>query len=149
MKIITNTSVGNTLDSLGITCEILEHGESLEYESILVEGFGNEHAEIFGDFSATQNTGYFIDNKMFYPGDAFTDPGKPVSILAVPVSAPWMALKEAINYVADLKPGRCFPVHDGVLSAEGIEIYHRILEKNISKEITFASLRNGGELYIM
>lgn len=30
-----------------------------------------------------QNTGYFINDKLFYPGDALTNPNKEIEILAL------------------------------------------------------------------
>jgi len=81
----------------------------------------------------SSNLGYFIDGRLWYPGDAFTNPERSVEILALPVSGPWMKLSEAIDYALLLKPKKVFPVHDGtrfgsahvlpamVLSPEGIE----------------------------
>ena len=66
------------------------------------------------------NTGYLIANKLFYPGDAFTNPNRPIEILALPVAGPWMKLAEAIDYALVLKPKICFPVHDGILKQPGI-----------------------------
>ncbi|MBI4225083.1 MAG: MBL fold metallo-hydrolase [Candidatus Sungbacteria bacterium] len=40
---------------------------------------------------------------------------KPVEILALPVTAPWMRSAEAVDYAAELKPKICIPVHDGML----------------------------------
>ena len=146
VRIITNSSVGLILADLNIAFETIEDQQSTEVQGVVIEGFGSEHAEIFGDFDAVENTGYMIDDRLFYPGDAFTDPGKPVDTLAVPAAAPWMALKEAISYVNRLQPMRCFPVHDHVLSPEGKEIHQRVFAKNISKDIIFVPLQNGGEL---
>ncbi len=112
--IVTNSAVGKLLDAEGMKYQILEHGGSTTLLDILFEGFGEHHAEIYKEFGQVENTGYFIDNALFYPGDAFTNPGKHVDILALPVAGPWMKISEAINYALELKPRIAFPVHDGI-----------------------------------
>lgn len=87
-KIITNKSVGKILFEKNIKFEILEDKQATSFESIKLEGFGTEHEEIYQQLGKVENTGYFIDDKLFYPGDAFTNPGKQVEILAFPIVAP-------------------------------------------------------------
>ena len=62
-----------------------------------------------------RGTGFFIDKRLFYPGDAFYNPGKPVGILALPVAGPWSRVRDFMKYVLEVKPKICFPVHDGML----------------------------------
>ena len=126
-KIVTNTAVGKLLDPEKIPYEVLEHGGSKTEQGILFEGFGELHQEIYENFGRVQNTGYFIENKFFYPGDAFTNPGKPVEILAVPVAGPWMKVKEAVDYVKAVKPLQTFPVHDAILNPVGLSLFHRVI----------------------
>lgn len=114
-KIITNTSVGILLNKEDITYTIIEDGQQEYLYSILIEGFGSCHEEIYKELGQVENTGYFIDNKLFYPGDAFTNPGKPVEILALPIVAPWTTFKKAMEYALEIKPTYIFPVHDGML----------------------------------
>ena len=96
--VITNTGVGKILGEAGIKYQKLEDGETGEFAGISFEAHGNEHAEIYEDHGLVQNTGYFIGQDLFYPGDSFTNPGKPVSILALPVLAPWLRIKDSIDY---------------------------------------------------
>lgn len=114
-KVVTNTAVGKLLEKEGIPYEVLEHGGSSILYDILFEGFGEHHAVIYKEMGMVQNTGFFIDNTLFYPGDAFVNPQKPISILALPVSAPWLKLSEVIEYAIALKPSRTFPVHDAIM----------------------------------
>jgi L-ascorbate metabolism protein UlaG (beta-lactamase superfamily) len=65
-----------------------------------------------------QNTGFYIDETLFYPGDSFHNPKKDITILALPVAGPWMKLEEAIEYAKLIKPKVVFPVHDGMLRQE-------------------------------
>lgn len=118
-KIITNKGVGALLENENIVYEIVEDGQEITFKDVLIEAFGKEHAVIYTTLPTIANTGYFIANKLFYPGDAFTNPGKPVDILALPVAGPWMKLSEAIDYAKEIKPNRCFPVHEGILKVPG------------------------------
>lgn len=119
VRVITNTAVGMLLEKEGIAYEIVEEGQSGAVKDIAIEGCGNTHAEIYGAFGQVQNTGYFIANTLYYPGDSFFDPGKPVDILALPVCGPWLRIKDAIDFAKMIKPRVCFPVHDGMLKHIG------------------------------
>ncbi len=79
-KVITNKSVGAILEKDDITFNIVEDGENLDANGVLIEGFGKDHALMHTSIPPIQNTGYFIANKLFYPGDAFTNPGKQVEV---------------------------------------------------------------------
>ena len=129
LKIITNRSVAKLLEPEGIAYVLVEHGQSFSIEGkVTVEGFGTKHAEILPSISPADNTGYFVDNKFFYPGDAFTIPGKPVEVLALPVAGPWLKISESIAYAENIKPKACFPVHDGNLKTAGV---HHTLPQNV------------------
>lgn len=117
--ILTNKSVGKLLKKESITFTIVEDGQSFDASGVLIEGLGKDHALMHTSISPIQNTGFFVANKLFYPGDAFTNPGKPVEILALPVAGPWMRLLEAIDYALEIKPKICFPVHEGILKSPG------------------------------
>ncbi len=118
-KAITNNSVGKILDKEGIPYELLIHGQNTSMKEVLIEGFGERHAMIYSTWAFIENTGYCIENRFFYPGDALTDPGKPVEILALPVAGPWIKISESVDYALSLKPKKCFPVHDGGLKHIG------------------------------
>jgi len=138
-KIITNKSVGILLEKDNIIFSVVEAGQNFNTNSILIEGFGKDHALMHTSICPIQNTGYFIANKFFYPGDSFTNPGKQVEILALPVAGPWMRLLEAIDYALVVNPKICFPVHEGILKSPGSThlIPPKILE---SKGIKFVVL---------
>ncbi len=108
-KIFTNQSVG----------KILENGKSVTEKGVVIEAIGNDHEHMHASIPATQNTGYFIANRFLYPGDSFVQSGREVEIPALPVAGPWMKLSEAIDYALEVKPGICFPVHDGILKSSG------------------------------
>ncbi len=120
-QVITHIGVGKILDGAGITYTSIADGETVEVRGVSVESSGSEHACIHHDLPVVQNTGFFIDKTLFYPGDSFHNPEKAVTILALPVAGPWMKLSEAIEYAKLIKPKVVFPVHDGMLR-QGIEL---------------------------
>lgn len=112
-KVITNTSVGKILDKEGVEYRNVSHGDFFDFKGVKIEGFGEKHQEIYKDFGQVENTGYFIGQKLFYPGDAFYNLEKPVDVLALPVAGPWCNIHDSIEYAIKIKPKVAFPVHDG------------------------------------
>ncbi|MBI4163568.1 MAG: MBL fold metallo-hydrolase [Candidatus Aenigmarchaeota archaeon] len=127
-KVYTNRGVGKILDKEGIKYDLLENKQSVLIDNVLIEGFGEKHAEIYPGLPTVVNTCYFIANKLFYPGDFLYNPKKPVKILALPVAGPWLKLSEAVNYAKEIKPEICFPVHDGMLKPERVGSAHTVPE---------------------
>ncbi len=123
-RIITNRGVAKILDAEGIKYELVEHGHKINVKDVLIEGYGEKHANMYKTITPVVNTGYFIANRLFYPGDAFYNPKRPVDILALPVAGPWMKLSEAIDYAIEIHPKFIFPVHEGILKSPGS--VHRI-----------------------
>ncbi len=144
-KIITNNSVGVIIGEAGIKYEVLEDRVAIEVSGIQLEAYECKHEEIFKDIGQVQNTAYFIDGRLFFPGDSYYNPGKPVEILALPVAGPWSKVKDAVNYALNVKPKKCFPMHDGGLkSVDGgnHKIHAIVLPQN---GIEFVSLNAGEE----
>ena len=140
-KIITNKGVGAILEEKKINFHLLAGGDSENIKEIMFEAVGTKHQEIYKEIGQVENTGYLIDEKLFYPGDAFTLINKPVDILALPVEAPWMKISEAIEYALAIKPKVCFPVHDGRLRQDRIGLNHMIPSKVLPSEgIEFVKL---------
>jgi len=114
--VVTNSAVGKLLDAKGIKYQVLEEGQEADIKGVHVSGHGTKHAEIWKEQGQVMNTGYMIANKLFMPGDALTNPGKPVDILALPTAGPWLNYPQVINYAKDVKPRVAFPVHDEILA---------------------------------
>lgn len=113
--VITNDSVGKLLSEVGVEYRVLREKVEENISGVQLEAHDCKHEEIYEEIGQVENTAYFIDERLFYPGDAFYNPGKPVEILALPVAGPWTRTKDAIDYALEIKPKVCFPVHDGML----------------------------------
>jgi L-ascorbate metabolism protein UlaG (beta-lactamase superfamily) len=142
--VVTNKGVGRLLDEVGIRYEILEDKKPKDFFNIEIEAYNCKHEEIFRDIFQVENTAFFIGKRLFYPGDSFFNPKKPVEILALPVAGPWANIKDAINYALEIKPKICFPVHDGMLKLFGAN--HRIPLMVLEKEgIIFKNFEDKNE----
>ncbi len=138
-KVITNASVGKLLTEAAIEFELVSDGGTNDAHGATIEAYGHKHAVIYKMFGQVENTGFFIDGKLFYPGDAFTDPGRPVDILALPVAGPWMKIGEAVEYAAEVRPRIAIPVHDGIMKTPGF--MYGMLESILTSEgVTFVPM---------
>lgn len=120
VKVITNSHVAEILEKEGIHSEIIEHGKKFHEKGVCIEGYGKDHAMMHSSIPQHRNTGVFIADTLFYPGDSLTNPNREIKVLALPMAGPWLKLSEAIDYALELKSNICFPVHDGILKNSGI-----------------------------
>lgn len=111
-------------------------GDTLTIGPFSLEFFGGEHALIYKTMPVVANLGVMVNDLLYYPGDSFTTPGKPVDTLAVPASAPWMKMSEAMDFLADIKPRFAFPTHDAILSDIGKSLSDRLLGNTATTQST-------------
>lgn len=129
-KIITNNGVAKLLDAEQITYTLITHGQHITINNVLIEGFGEHHAEIYKTVPRVENTGYMVADTFFYPGDALTVPSKPVEILALPVAGPWLKTSEAVDYALAVNPKKYFLVHDAVTAHGVYQMFTSMLLKD-------------------
>jgi len=103
-------------------------GDVIAVGPFSLEFHGGHHAIIHESIPAIPNLGVFINELIYYPGDAFTLTHKPVDTLALPVAAPWLKIGEVIDFLTLINPRVAFPTHDKILSNTGKELVDRILE---------------------
>ncbi|PIR89496.1 MAG: hypothetical protein COU07_01180 [Candidatus Harrisonbacteria bacterium CG10_big_fil_rev_8_21_14_0_10_40_38] len=127
VKIFSNESVCKILTEEGIPCSVSGSGESIKIADVLVEGFGEVHAEIHPEIPLVKNIGFLVAEKLYFPGDVFLAPKKPVSVLALPIAAPWAKISEVVEFARSVAPKKCFPIHDAILLRP--EPFYRTAEK--------------------
>ena len=103
------------LADAGITATPVATGDVLDVGT-RVEVFGTDHAVIHRDIPVISNACYLIGDRLLHPGDSLTVLDRPVEILALPSSAPWMALKEAVDYFRAVDPKVAIPIHEKVMA---------------------------------
>ncbi len=144
--IITNSGVGKLLDEMEIAYQLLEGSATTQVQDVSIEAFDGKHEEIFEEFGQVQNTGYFIDKKLFYPGDSYINPQKKVDVLALPVAGAWCKVPDAIRYALAVKPLKAFPVHDGMIESDKFRPFHFVTGKTLSEHgIHFTPMKAGEE----
>lgn len=119
-KIYGTDEVCKRLESYQVTS--VHHGDYYTDGGFTLEFFGDMHAEIHRSIPLIQNCGVLVNGTLYYPGDSFTQPDQHVEILACPTSAPWLKISDVMDFVAAVKPNKCFPTHNVHLSEVGHEL---------------------------
>lgn len=121
-EIYTCGAVAAQLTDIPATVHAVRHGDGFETAGFRVEVVGEWHAPNHPDVPVVQNVGFLIQDELFYPGDAFTPPGREIGTLLVPTSAPWLKLSEVITYLRDIRPPRAYSTHDALYSEAGRQV---------------------------
>src|SRR4051812_39967210 len=120
LQIYTCRAVADQLS--GLRTRVLGDGDAVTIAGFEVAVVGQKHEVVHPDVPPVENIGFFVDETVFHPGDAFTVPGRPVPTLLVPTNAPWMKNPEMIGYLREVAPERAYSVHDGLVNNIGLQI---------------------------
>ncbi|WP_226346111.1 MBL fold metallo-hydrolase [Agilicoccus flavus] len=128
-RVLAEASTAADLREAGHDVEALASGTPVELGPVRVDPVGHRHAVIHEDIPRIDNAGVVLraegEPSLFHPGDALdADPGQ-VDVLAVPVCAPWCAMKETVEFVRRIGAPAMIPVHDALLSDVGRELFLR------------------------
>lgn len=104
------------------TATAVHHGDFISAGPFNLEFFGDLHIEIHRSIPLIQNSAVLVNNRLYYPGDSYTLPDRPIEILACPTSAPWLKIGDVMDFIAAVKPKRSFATHNIHLSAQGHEL---------------------------
>lgn len=102
--------------------KLVSPGDTLNVGPFALEFFGGQHAIIHPSIPVIANISVLINDLLYYPGDSFVVPDKPVDTLALPISAPWLKISEVMDFLKAVHPRLVFPTHDAILSDIGKEI---------------------------
>ncbi len=95
-----------------------------------VRTYGGEHAVIHPDIPRVANLGYLVGGSLYHPGDSFVAPtGAHVQTLLTPVSAPWLKISEAVDFVRAVGPRQAYALHDGMLTDAGHQVVTRLMSR--------------------
>jgi len=91
---------------------------------VTIEGVGERHAFNHAGVPRCGNTGFLIsadgESTLLHPGDAYDGvPERPVDVLALPLNAPWAAIRDTLEFANRLSPRWVVPIHDALLSDQG------------------------------
>lgn len=113
--VYADAAAAEELAKVGVSATVATAGQVFDVGT-KVETFGEQHAVIHDDLPRATNVGYLVAERLYHPGDALLVPGKTVEILALPAMAPWMAVKEAIDYQRAVGPRWSVPIHEKLLA---------------------------------
>jgi L-ascorbate metabolism protein UlaG (beta-lactamase superfamily) len=102
----------------GVEVHAVGPGETFTVAGVDVQVVGGRHAEIYDGLPACANVGFVLAG-VYHPGDALHVPDVEVETLLVPDSAPWLKLREALDFVRTVGPARALPIHDAMFSDIG------------------------------
>jgi L-ascorbate metabolism protein UlaG (beta-lactamase superfamily) len=130
-RLIAEPEVAAELNRVGLDAAPLHPGESTTVGELTVSASGGMHAVIHEDIPRIGNVGMLFaaegEPSFFHPGDSYESLPEGVDVLGVPLSAPWAALKETVDFLRGVRPRIAVPIHDGTLSGPGRGIYLRNL----------------------
>jgi L-ascorbate metabolism protein UlaG (beta-lactamase superfamily) len=129
VRVLCDEGSAEQLAAGGAAVEVVHDGDELDAGGVAVAVSGRDHAVIHADIPVVPNVGYLVGGRLFHPGDAFTLPGRPVEVLAVPAGAPWLKVAEAVDYLRQVGPRVAVPVHELLLAPAGKAIHYRQLEQ--------------------
>lgn len=112
---------------------VIKAGDKVTIAPFDLEFFGGTHAMIHPTIPLVENIGVLINGLLYYPGDSFSRPDRPVELLALPVSAPWLKLSETIDFLLAVKPQKVFPTHNALNSSIAENMINSMLVKFAAK----------------
>ena len=119
------------MDGMDVT--VTREGEPFTVGEVSVEPFGVQHAVITEQLPRVENVGLRLsaagEPSLFHPGDALDAEPGPVDVLAVPLNAPWSAVKEVIAFVRRIGPSSIIPIHDALLTDVGRGLYVGLVQR--------------------
>ena len=104
---------------------VVRPGDRFDVAGTSVEVVGEKHAVIHPDYDRFDNSGYVLESggaSVYHPGDALNPPGRAVDVLLAPVSAPWLKVSEAIDFVREVAAPTSLGIHDRVYSDIGLDM---------------------------
>lgn len=122
--------------------------EATSEESDGVVFFDSKHEKVLPLFEPPEQLGYHYLDMLSHPGDShgFTETK---SILALPVTAPWGSMVNAVKLALELQPKYILPIHDWHWKDEAREQAYDMMEKVFKGQgITFLKLKNGEPVVI-
>lgn len=121
-------------------------GAKFAIGKLQVQVVGGDHAVIHHDIPSIHNVGYILTHPeeptIFHPGDSLDAAPAAVDVLALPIMAPWSAMKEQVEFLRrfdDLQ--MVVPIHDELLADRGRELFARQIGNLTGQQLTW--LRDG------
>ncbi|MCW4354924.1 MBL fold metallo-hydrolase [Hoyosella sp. YIM 151337] len=134
-----------TAAQLGGRWQAVHPGQRFTVGAVEASVGGGRHAVIHPDIPVIDNVAYLLGTEsapgqLLHPGDSLFVPWQPVDVLAIPAAAPWMKVSEAVDYLRAVCPRVAVPIHQGLLSDNGLGIYYGRLSEMSRDDTEFRTL---------
>jgi L-ascorbate metabolism protein UlaG (beta-lactamase superfamily) len=120
------------LAAAGLPAESLRPGDERRFGAARVRVVGGLHARLLEEAPAIGNVGLLVsadgEPTLFHPGDSYEVIPSGLEVLALPLAAPWTSGRGTIEFLRAAAPRLAVPIHDGLLTPAGREIYLRVVE---------------------
>ena len=157
-QLLAEPEIAAELTKVGLDARPLHAGEKVSVGAAGVQAVGGTHALIHADIPRVGNVGLVVsadgEPTLFHPGDCYDarpDDGEApggVDILALPLNAPWAALKETVDFLRAVHPRSAVPIHDALLSATGRALYLRVIGGLIGDGTEISDLADAGRVEV-
>ncbi|MEO8217964.1 MAG: MBL fold metallo-hydrolase [Acidobacteriota bacterium] len=147
VRVLTNSAVRARLAESGIDAEVFEEG-SRRVASVELKAIPATHEKIL-NAAIPQNTAFVLDDTLLHPGDSFNaslDVCRGISVLALPVMAPWTTELQVAEFAVRLSPRQIIPIHDGYAKDFFLDSRYENFGKYFSSQgIEFVPLKKPGD----
>jgi L-ascorbate metabolism protein UlaG (beta-lactamase superfamily) len=141
--VVADEQTAQLLADSGRDVRTVHEDDRFAVGSVDVTVHGREHVVIHPDLPNVTNVGYFIAETLFHPGDALTVLDRDVEVLALPVGAPWLRIRDAIDYMRAVRPAVAVAVHDRALGSP--QLAYGLLERFAAEQGTRFVVLDGGD----
>ena len=149
--IVTDPQSAALLADDGLTVTSWDDGV-IQVGDVSLSAHGNEHAFNHSRVPQVANVGVRVsaagEPVLFHPGDAYDAAPGMIDILAVPINAPWTAVRDSIDFVRRIAPRSIVPIHDGLLSPAGRGLYLQHIGTHGGYDLTIHDLAGQGSVRI-
>jgi L-ascorbate metabolism protein UlaG (beta-lactamase superfamily) len=140
VRITSTREVCNRLKEEGI--------EASHYPPEGTDFFDSKHEKVLPLFQPPEQIGIHYLEMLSHPGDSHAF-AETMPILALPVTAPWGSMVNAVKLALELKPQYVLPIHDWHWRQEARDQAYDMMEELFKENgITFLKLKNGEPVVI-
>jgi len=155
LKLWANAEVVAALEAAGAPpgqLVKLTPGDWLDIPGWQVRAGGGWHKPIRSGMQRFHNLTYTISadgGTVYHPGDSLDLPYGAVDVLCVPISGPWLALGEAIDYVHDANARLAIAIHDSLNTDIGSHLWEfRLADPALVGPAEFKRLQVGESITV-
>lgn len=158
LEVWAPTSVVESLTRAGAPADRVHEpadGQEFSAAGFRVKPTVTDHALIHQDIPIVTNIAYLIEGRVLHPGDSLTvvppaadlDGGN-LEVLLLPISAPWGRIADVIDYARAIAPATIVPIHDAILSKQGVGVFDNVAKGQGPKDAEYRRLAAGETLTV-